>query len=138
MVYNMLTPMLLMGLLTLAVGLRMYYTRIGEMKRNRIHPQKVARRHDAAVNFQDTRAADNYSNLFELPVLFYVGTLLALVTGTTGTILVTLAWLFAISRIIHSLIHLTYNTVMHRFSAFVAGFALMIAFWIVLAVQLLA
>ena len=50
--------------------------RIGQMKRERIHPQSVATSAQAAARLTDSRAADNFRNLFELPVLFYVVALL--------------------------------------------------------------
>ena len=134
---NLIAPVFVMVLLTFVVGIRMYLTRSGEIKKHRLALQKFARRADALEHFRDTRAADNYHNLFELPVLFYAGVLLALSTGQGGAILATLAWLFVISRCLHSLIHLTYNRVKHRFSAFVGGMFLLIAFWGVLAWQLL-
>ncbi len=40
------------------------------------------------------------------------------------------AWLYVALRVVHSLIHCTYNKVMHRLSAFVASFALLVALWV--------
>jgi len=121
-------PMLAMVVLTIAVTLRMYVSRIGEMKRERIHPQSVATSAQAAAKLTDTRAADNLRNLFELPVLFYVAVLVAAQTGHTTTTLV-LAWLFVALRVLHSLIHCSYNKVMHRFKVFLAGFAVLCVLW---------
>lgn len=136
--YNLIAPVLVLALLTFIVALRMYMTRLGEIKKHRLHPQKLALRSDALEHFRDTRAADNYHNLFESPVLFYTGVLLAMAAGQGGAILVTLAWLYVASRCLHSLIHLTYNRVMHRFAVFAGSLTLLLAFWIVLAWQLLA
>src|ERR1041385_4209592 len=57
----------------------------------------------------------NYMNLLELPMLFYVVCVLNYVTSPTvsaGTL--ALAWTYVAFRALHSLIHLTYNNVMHR------------------------
>ena len=68
----MFLPVLGMVALTIAVWLRMFFTRVGEMKRDRIRMQDVALSAQASARFSDTRAADNFRNLFELPVLFYM------------------------------------------------------------------
>ena len=79
----------------------------------------------------------NYMNLLELPVLFYVGCLLLYVTASTSSLALALAWAYVALRVIHSLIHLTYNKVLHRLAAFAAGNAVLIMLWIVAGVHVL-
>ena len=131
-------PALAMVALTIAVWLRMYASRVAEMQRERIHPQAVATSAQMAARLADTRAADNFRNLFELPVLFYVVlTVLALTAHVTVAALV-LAWLFVVLRVVHSVIHCTYNRVYHRFHAYLAGGLALWALWGIVAVDLLA
>ena len=130
-------PALAMVALTIAVWLRMYATRIGEMRRERIHPQAVATSAQMAARLSDTRAADNFRNLFELPVLFYLALLVAAMTAQTGVAVLALAWAFVGLRVLHSWIHCTYNKVMHRFKAYLAGAVALWALWAVLAFGLL-
>ena len=130
-------PVLAMVALTIAVWLRMYATRIGEMRRERIHPQAVATSAQMAARLSDTRAADNFRNLFELPVLFYLALLVAAMTAQTGVAVLALAWAFVGLRVLHSWIHCTYNKVMHRFKAYLAGAVALWALWAVLAFGLL-
>jgi hypothetical protein len=130
-------PALAMVVLTFVVWLRMYFSRIGEMKRERIHPQTVATSAQMAARLQDTRAADNFRNLFELPVLFYLALVVAALTAQTDTPVLVLAWLFVALRIVHSAIHCGYNKVMHRFQAYLAGGMVLWLLWAVLAVGLL-
>ena len=130
-------PALAMVALTLVVWFRMYFMRIAQMKRDRIHPQAVASSAQSAALLTDSRAADNFRNLFELPVLFYLALVVAAVSGlVTGTLLV-LAWLFVALRVLHSAIHCTYNKVMHRFKAYLAGGMVLWAIWVLLAMGLL-
>ncbi|HEU4773527.1 MAG TPA: MAPEG family protein [Lysobacter sp.] len=130
-------PALAMVALTIVVWFRMYFTRVAQMKRDRIHPQAVASSARSAALLTDSRAADNFRNLFELPVLFYLALVVAEVSGlVTGTLLV-LAWLFVALRVLHSTIHCTYNKVMHRFKAYLAGGMVLWAIWMLLAVGLL-
>ncbi len=128
-----LWPMFAMVLLTLLVWLRLFQTRLGEMKRRRIQPQSVASSAQMAQLVEDSRAADNFRNLFELPVLFYAAILLALYTGTASTALLVLAWVFVALRAMHSYIHCTYNRVMDRFKAYLLSGLVLWAIWGVLA-----
>lgn len=130
-------PGLAMVALTFVVWWRMYFMRIGQMKRERIHPQAVATSAQAAAKLTDSRAADNFRNLFELPVLFYFALAVAGIAGLASVVVLALAWLFVVLRVVHSAIHCTYNKVMHRFSAYVAGGMVLWALWGVLAWELL-
>jgi hypothetical protein len=76
-------------------------------------------------------------NQFQLPVLFYVGSLLAILVGAT-LIEVTLAFLFVVLRYAHALIHITDNHVIRRFSVYTAGLVVLCLFWLDLAIRLIA
>lgn len=130
-------PIIAMVLLTVIVAIRMAYCRLTTLSRERIHPQKVANSAQMAALVADSRASDNYRNLFELPVLFYVAMLTAHVTAHTGILVIALAWAFVVFRYVHSLIHCSYNGVTHRFVAFILGFVSLVALWTVLAAGLL-
>ena len=45
-------------------------------------------------------------------------------------LLVTLAWMFVATRIVHAAIHISYNNVMHRFLAYVAGSFVVMGMWV--------
>ena len=130
-------PALAMAGLTFAVWWRMYTMRIGQMKRERIHPQAVATSAEAAARLTDSRAADNFRNLFELPVLFYLALVVAAHAQLVTPLTLTLAWVFVALRVLHSYIQCTYNKVMHRFKAYVAGSAALWLLWGVIAYGLL-
>jgi hypothetical protein len=55
-----------------------------------------------------------FSNQFELPVMFYVLTILADVTHLAGVVFVVLAWVFVIFRLLHAYVHVTSNVVRLR------------------------
>jgi hypothetical protein len=130
-------PALAMAALSFVVWWRMYFMRIGEMKRERIHPQAVALSAQAAARLTDSRAADNFRNLFELPVLFYLALVVAALTAQVTPVVLVLAWGFVALRVLHSWIHCTYNKVMQRFYAYLAGGVALWTLWGVLAVGLL-
>jgi hypothetical protein len=129
----LLWPAFALALLTFVVLLRMFVVRVGELRRLRIHPQRVATSAQAAQKFVDTRAADNFRNLFELPVLFYAALAIAFAIGAADRTTLALAWLFVVLRIAHSLIQCSYNRVMHRFGVYAAGVVTLCALWLRLA-----
>src|SRR5690606_30227303 len=77
-------------------------------------------------------AANHYSNLFEMPVLFYVACITSIVLNIQGTLMVGLAWAYVASRCLHTVIHLSYNNVVHRLAAFVVSNILLIVIWVIL------
>jgi hypothetical protein len=113
----LLLPLLAMVALTLMVWVRLYLVRIPEMRRSRIDPQRLAGSADKGL-LKDTRASDNFINLFEVPVLFYVLVLASVAGGVTDPALLALAWTFVGLRALHSLIQCSYNRVMHRFTVY--------------------
>ncbi|MFY2764776.1 MAPEG family protein [Arenimonas sp. MALMAid1274] len=114
---SLLLPLLAMVGLTLAVWLRLYAVRIPEMRRLRIAPQRLAGSADKHL-LKDTRASDNFINLFEVPVLFYVLVLATVQLGLADAGFIALAWTFVVLRALHSLIQCSYNRVMHRFTVY--------------------
>jgi|SRR5690606_11987752 len=126
-----------LALLTFAVGVRLFFVRVREMRTRRIHPQSVALTSQRSRKLEDARASDNYNHLFELPVLFYVLCLAALATGHIPAWLPVLAWVFVGLRVVHSAIQCTYNKVMHRFPVFLAGFLVLLGTWVAYAVSYL-
>lgn len=73
----------------------------------------------------------NFMNLLELPVLFYVAGLMYYVAGRVDQTALALAWTYVGLRAIHSVIHLSYNNVVHRLTAYALSNAVLAAFWIV-------
>ncbi len=134
---SILLPGFALAVLTFLVWCRLYVERLGQMKRERIHPQAVASSAQMAAKLQDTRAADNFRNLFELPVLFYFAIAVAVQTGQGGALVLGLAWAFVALRVVHSAIHCSYNKVMHRFTVYVLGALCLWALLAVLALRLL-
>lgn len=127
----LLFPLLIQVALTFAVMLRLFTTRVAEFKAKKIDPQSVATRKQAREVITDSSAAaDNFANLFEMPVLFYLAIVVALTLLIYDPIIITLAWLYVGLRVIHSLIHCTYNLVMHRFGVFAMSTLVLLAMWL--------
>lgn len=80
----------------------------------------------------------NLMNLLEMPVLFYVACLTLYVTGTVTPAVLALAWIFVALRIMHSLVHLTYNNVIHRLVFFAGSNVVLLLIWIAFSMALAA
>lgn len=132
-----LYPLLAMFALVVIVAVTMFRRRVAFYKTNRVHPQKTATSAQMAAVMPDQRAPDNFRNLFELPVMFYVVVLTLYVTQLVILPQLVLAWIYVAARYTHSFIHCTSNVVMRRFYAFLLSCLTLLAMWIVLAIQLL-
>lgn len=133
-----LLPCVAMVALTAFMWLRMYIERIGEMVERRIPAQSLSRSAQAAGKLQRTTAADNFRNLFEMPVLFYALCICLAMTGRASPLFLAGAWSYVALRVLHSFIHTTYNKVMHRFSVYVLSSVLLFLLWGGFAFELLA
>ena len=125
-----LLPMAALVAVTAIVWVRLYFERIARCER-KIRPQALARPMTCSSSLHRTQSADNLRNLFEMPVLFYALCLAVVATGAATPFLVDGAWAYVLLRAVHSLIHCTYNRVMHRFATYVASSALLFVLWAV-------
>jgi hypothetical protein len=82
------------------------------------------------------QAEYNYQNQFELPVLFYVLTILAIYTRHADLLFVLLSWVFVTLRVLHAGVHLTHNRIGQRGSLFVASAIVLTIMWVVFMVRI--
>lgn len=114
-----LQPMLGMVALVFVSFLVMFVRRITELQRRGIDPQKLDRRSATSAIIDDSRASDHFSNLFEVPVLFYPLCLaLTLGAGPQSSLMLYGCWAFVALRAGQAITHLTFNKVMVRFYCF--------------------
>jgi len=83
------------------------------------------------------QVAYSFSNQFELPVLFYVLTILAYFTHRAGVLFVVLAWIFVIFRYLQAYVHVTSNRLRLRGSFFIISAIALAMVWVVYIVEIL-
>jgi hypothetical protein len=135
-VQMILLPLFVEVLLTFLLWTWMAGLRFRDLGSGGVRPEDIALREPnwSKVTMQ---AANSFANQFELPVLFYVLTILAYVTHKAGIVFVVLAWIFVIFRLLHAGVHTTNNVVRLRGGLYgVAAFALLIN-WLVYIVVIL-
>ncbi|MGB2426663.1 MAG: MAPEG family protein [Alteromonas sp.] len=127
----MIYPVLAMILLTMLVWIYMYYLRIGYSLKHKIHAQKLSTPEKCNTLLPEdvNQPSNNFKNLFEAPVIFYVMTILIIITNSTDSTFVYLGWAYVGLRSIHSLIHCVFNNVMVRF---VTYFVSTVLLWVML------
>ena len=82
-------------------------------------------------------ASNAFLNQFEIPVLFYVLTILALITKQADLLFVMMAWLFVVMRYLQAGVFLTSNHVPTRGAFFGIGVIILVVMWIIFAVRIL-
>lgn len=127
-----------MVFLTFVVWIYLYALRIPEIKRLGIDPDELQNRAESHKLLTVSGAAsNNLKNLFEVPILFYLAAMIAMLLMIQDDLLVWLAWGFVILRVVHSAIHCSYNRVMHRFFAYLISCLFLMFMWIRLASYIL-
>lgn len=133
-----LYPMFALAAWTLLVLLLIPYARTRSGRRREIVIDDFKYGESAAVPPRVIIPNRNYMNLLELPMLFYVVCVVLYVTGGASTATIAIAWAFVALRIVHSLIHLTYNRVLHRLAAFSAANVALVGLWVSAGLHLAA
>ncbi len=102
--------------LTLVVWVYMYIRRIRFITSNNFSAKELTPTVFAQLSPPEVaNPSDNLKNLFEIPVLFYALVLYLFVTNQVDALYVTAAWVFVVFRVLHSVVHCTFNLIMLRF-----------------------
>jgi hypothetical protein len=131
-----LLPLFVEVALTFALMFWMGQLRSAALRSGEVHPRDIALRQP---NWPAGALQVGYSfqNQFELPVLFYVLTILAWSTRHADWLFVILAWIFVLSRLAQAYIHCTSNRVPLRGMTYAVGAVALAVMWVVFAVRIL-
>ncbi|TQV75002.1 hypothetical protein FLL45_08655 [Aliikangiella marina] len=131
-------PAVLMVFLTFTILFSLGFKRFKAAKNREVDPKYYKLYQNGTEPESCRKFARNYENLFEIPLLFYIGIILTLVLKLECWSMVYVAWAYAVLRILHSYIHCSTNKVLWRFRIFVLSSLVLMAYWIILAVKILA
>ena len=84
-----------------------------------------------------TQIGNCFSSQFEIPVLFYVLIALALPVRHADFVIVSLSWVFVITRFVHAGIFVSSNDLGQRSIAWFAGVLVLLAMWVYFALKIL-
>jgi hypothetical protein len=131
-----LLPLFVEVILTFVLMLQMGALRRADYSSGAVRADDIALREPRWPQ-RTTQAANAFSNQFELPVLFYVLTILAWVTRHAGIVFVVLAWIFVICRVLQAYVHVTSNVVRYRGLFFSIGAVVLMIMWALYVIEVL-
>ena len=126
-----------MALITFVVGPLILTTRINSVKNGIVHIEYYETFQGGEPPASVLQTTRHWSNLYEAPTLFYIACLMAFSLQLESIFILAMAWLYVAVRLIHSVIHLTYNRVYHRLTAFLTSQFILIAIWILLFIEII-
>ncbi|MGH6864929.1 MAG: MAPEG family protein [Methyloceanibacter sp.] len=130
-----LLPMFAMVALAFVLLFWTLLLRLRVLRRGEVSPHQVALREQAWPPYV-IQIGNAFHNQLELPMLFYVAVLLALITRTLDVVLYVLMWMFVISRYLHTFIHASYNRLDHRTAVFMLGAIALALMWIIVIARI--
>src|SRR5262245_56406283 len=133
-VIELFYPVAALAFWTFLVLHAMGFSRVRAVLKGRARISEFAYGETERVPERIRRTNRNVINLLEVPLLFYVGCLFAMFLGSVSSTLVLLAWVYFALRVLHSLIHLTTNNILHRASVYGASNLVVVAIWLVLVI----
>lgn len=126
----LLLPAMVLAGWTLTVLLLVPYRRFQAALRRQVTAEDFRYGESDRVPPVATLANRHLMNLLEMPVLFYAVCLTLVVTRQGTATALALAWTYVGLRLLHSVVHLTYNNVMHRLSVFATSNLVLTALWL--------
>jgi hypothetical protein len=135
-VQAILLPLFIEVILSFALLIWMGPLRARDVSSGAVRLEDVALR-EPNWSKRSMQVAYAFSNQFELPVLFYVLTILAFITHLAGVVFVVLAWIFVIFRLLHAYVHVTNNKVRLRGSMYGIAAIALILNWLIYMFEVL-
>lgn len=135
-VQSVLLPLFVEVVLTFVLMFGMMFNRTTALRRNETRFEQIALR-EPNWPPRAQQFAYAFGNQFELPVLFYVLTILALMTRQADLIFVVLAWVFVFFRVLQAFVHVTNNNVQYRGAFYGVGALVLVVMWAIFIVRIL-
>ena len=135
-VQMILLPLFVEVILTFVIWSWMAVLRARDFESGAVRPDNVALREPNWPK-RTMQLGNAFSNQFELPVLFYVLTILAYITHHAGFLFVVLAWVFVIFRLFQAYVHVTNNKVRLRGMLYGVGALVLAIMWVIYIVEVL-
>jgi hypothetical protein len=129
MTLKLIYPALAMILWIFVVGAVLAFRRKNAFASGEVRPEEVTvstERYPVSARL----ASANFSNQFELPVVFFALIMLAMEVAATGHVMAAFAWIFVASRVVHTLIHIGPNKLPLRGAVYGVGAIMLFCMWI--------
>jgi hypothetical protein len=131
-----LLPLFVEVLLTFGVMFGMMYFRTSTLRRGETRLADISLREPNWPR-RATQFGYAFANQFDLPVLFYVLTILVIITRHADLLFVLLAWIFVLMRVLQAVVHVTNNNVRMRGAYYGVGALILFIMWIIYIVRII-
>lgn len=131
-----LLPVFVLIALTFTLNIWMGWSRTSSIRRGEVKIRDIALG-ERNWSKQTQQVNNAFHSQFELPVLFYVLVVLALITRQADLLFVILSWVFVVLRVVHAYIMVTTNYVPRRAQVHFVAMIVLVLMWAIFAVRIL-
>jgi hypothetical protein len=131
-----LAPLFVLVLMTFVLGFWFPMRTVPLLRRGEVRPQDIDLRQPNWPR-PVMQINNSYSSQFEQPVLFYVLTVLAIISKQADLLFVMMAWIFVLARLAHAYIHVTSNDINVRGPIFGVAAAVLALMWLIFIIRIL-
>ena len=131
-----LAPLFVLVLMTLVLGFWIPIASVPLLRRGEVRPHDIDLRQPNWPR-PVQQINNSYTSQFEQPVLFYVLTILAIITKHADLLFVVMAWIYVLARLAHAYIHVTSNNVNLRGPVFGIGALVLAIMWLIFMVRIM-
>ncbi|WP_395682300.1 MAPEG family protein [Inquilinus sp.] len=135
-VQAILLPVFAQVALIFVLALWMLRERAGALRRGEVRVGDIVLG-QPAWPARATQVSNSFHNQLQLPLLFFVLVILAMMTKKADLLFVVMSWLFVATRILHVAVHTGSNRMGPRFGTYAAGAVLLLAMWVIFALRIL-
>ncbi len=127
---SVIYPMGLLAIFTLLYSSLIITSRLKAVKEGDVKPSYFREFLNDTPPTYVQKITRQWSNLYEVPVLFYAVCVAILALKIEDTVFVYMAYIFFALRLVQAFIHTTYNKVYHRLLIFFCGMVTVLAMWV--------
>ena len=133
---DVLLPLFVLVLLTFVLGMWSAYLRVQAVRSREVKPSDVSLRE---LNWPPgvMKITHAFQNQLELPMLYYVLTILAWITRQADLLFLMLAWVFVVLRLLHAAVHVTSNNLAQRGLLFISSGIVLAVMWVIFILRVL-
>jgi hypothetical protein len=131
-----LAPLFVLVLMTFVLGFWLPMRTVPLLQRGEVRPHDVDLRQ---LNWPRAiqQINNSYTSQFEQPLLFYVLTILAIISKHADLLFVVMAWIFVVLRLAHMAVHVTSNNVNLRGPIFGIAAIVLALMWLIFMVRIM-
>jgi hypothetical protein len=131
-----LAPMFVLVLMTFILGFWFPTLTVPLLRRGEVKAQDINLRQPNWPR-PIMQINNSYTSQFEQPVLFYVLTVLAIISKQADLLFVVMAWIFVLARLAHAYVHVTSNDIRVRGPIFGIAALVLAIMWLIFIVRIM-